>query len=239
MNSHIPNIDIYLDSASAEEISEFSSRDTQLIQGITTNPTLIRSAGVTSYIEFVKKLIDKVPTLPISVEVLSDDIQEMKIQAEKLSSIAENIWVKIPVTNTKKESTANLVSFLNSSEIKVNLTAIFTLDQVRDHAAKLETEHPIIYSIFAGRIHDAGQDAELIVKSIANHLHNRNNIKLLWASTREAYNIVQASNSGCHIITMTAPLINKLSNFGKNLESFSQETVQMFLDDAIKSDYKI
>jgi transaldolase len=234
--SDIP-INIYLDSASSQEIFKFYSNAQIPVSGFTTNPSLMKSAGVTNYLSFVEEVTKKIPDLPISFEVLSDDLIEMKRQALKLSSIAPNVYVKIPVVNTKNQSTAKIVGELNKDGVKLNITAIFSKSQVLEHLECIENKTDIVFSVFSGRISDTGVNAMNVVSEIKSLCESYSNVQLLWASTRELYNIVQAIESGCNIITITSPILEKMTLLNKNLIDYSLETVKMFLDDAESSGY--
>lgn len=230
-------IEVYLDSASADEIFEFYSNPEWKIDGFTTNPTLMRAAGVTNYLDFVRQVTSRISDSPISFEVLADDLEKMRDQAIRLQKIAENVWVKIPVSNSKGESTAKLVGQLNKIGVKVNVTAMFTLRQIEENFNEVQGGQEVIFSVFAGRISDAGYNAQKLLSDFTKITRENSQIKVLWASTREAYNLVQAAESGCQIITLTAPLLRKTQMFGKDLDDYSIETVQMFLDDAMASGY--
>jgi transaldolase len=231
-------IEIYLDSASTNEIFDYYSNPEWAIDGFTTNPTLMRAAGVNSYLDFVYDVTSRISDLPISFEVLVDDLSAMRDQAIRLNKVAQNVWVKIPVSNSKGESTAKLVGELNKEGIKVNVTAMFTMQQIEENFNQVIAGQEVIFSVFAGRISDAGYNSQELISDFTKVTQASKNIKVLWASTREAYNLVQAVQSKCQIITLTAPILQKTSLFGKNLKDYSLETVQMFLNDANASGYK-
>jgi transaldolase len=231
-------IDVYLDSASIEEIFQFYSNPEWSIDGFTTNPTLMRAAGVTNYLDFVRQVTSEISDLPISFEVLADELDEMKDQAYRLHEIAENIWVKIPVSNTKGKSTAKLVGELNKVGVKVNVTAIFTMQQIEENYKEVLDGQKVIFSVFAGRISDAGYNAQKMLSDFAKVTKDNSKVKLLWASAREAYNLIQAKESGCHIITLNSSILSKTLLFGKDLNDYSRETVQMFLTDAKASGFE-
>ncbi len=205
------------------------------VDGFTTNPTLMRKAGVKDYSGFVQEVVSRV-SLPISFEVFADDLSEMERQAKKLASYADNIYVKIPVTNTKGEPTYSLIEKLASEGIKQNITAIFTLSQIDNVIKSLGSATPSIISIFAGRIADTGIDPKVIIKyALARALSNQ---EILWASCREIYNIYEAEDIGCHIITVPQDMIDKAATLAnKDLALYSKETVKMFYDDAAASGY--
>lgn len=230
---------IFLDSASAEEISEYYQTSREFISGFTTNPTLMKNSGVQDYKSFMREILNEVRDLPISFEVFADDLDEMKKQAHILAGVAPNVYVKIPVTNTKGIPTNRLVSELNKEGIPCNVTAIMTLHQIQKIYESLESSNPIILSVFAGRIADTGRNPEPILQEICRYVKSQPNISILWASTRELLNIFQASSSGCDIVTVTSPLLKKLKNVGKDLDQLSLETVEMFYIDAKSAGYSI
>jgi transaldolase len=227
---------IFCDGADYEEIIKMSKNP--YIKGFTTNPTLMRSSGVTNYEKFCKKILKKVNKKSVSFEVFSDDLNEMYDQAIKIASWGKNVYVKIPITNTKGYSCIKLILKLIELKVKINITAVFTLDQIKKISGALNNEDCIV-SIFSGRIADTGINPELIVKQAIKLFFKRKKIKVLWASTRELYNIYQAMNSKCHIVTAPISIINKLSLFNKNLKQYSLETIKMFYNDAKKANYKI
>jgi transaldolase len=229
-------IEIYSDGSDKNEmISAYESN--KLVSGFTTNPTLMRKSGVVNYIEFMKDITSTIKDLPISFEVFADDIEEMEKQAITIASYGPNIYVKIPVTNTEGKSTKHLVKKLLNMGIKVNVTAVFTKKQIKELKSYLDSPTQVILSIFAGRIADTGIDPKPIVKYALKI--SPSNVKILWASPREVFNIYEADKLGCHIITVTPDLINKLSLNGKNLNDYSLDTVKMFYNDAKKSNYII
>lgn len=226
------------------------------VSGFTTNPTLMRQAGVTSYEEFAHECIEFLasarPETCLSLEVFADDVDTMYRQAIKIQSWGAmrkyRVYVKIPVMNTKRENTYDLIKSLSALGVNVNVTAVFTKEQIDRVVSALDPRVKSIVSIFAGRIADAGVDPVDIVKHAVNRITTDSNlyvedkhpsIQTLWASPREIYNYVQAQNCGCNIITMTPELIKKLNTFGKDLTDYSYETVKMFYDDACKSGFKI
>ncbi len=231
------NIKIFADGADISTIKSLSNLD--YIKGFTTNPTLMRKSGVENYEEFAKSVLEIVEDKPISFEVFADDIDEMYIQAKKISSWGNNVNIKIPITNTRGEDTSNIISSLCKEGIHINVTAIFTNYQIENLLKKLNNETKIILSIFAGRIADTGVDPVPLIKKIVELTKNSQNTEVLWASPRELLNIYHAENSGCHIITIASDIINKLNLIGKDLDNFSKETVKMFYSDAKKSGYKI
>lgn len=239
---HIPRLEelkikIFSDGADLDSI--ISAYQEGVVKGFTTNPTLMSKAGITNYMAFASEVLRVVTDLPVSFEVFSDDFDGMREQAEKLSALASNVYVKIPVTNTRGESSAPLIHELSSRGLKLNITAILSPRQVKEVAEALDPETPAIVSVFAGRIADTGRDPLPIMTEALNILSQRPKAELLWASPREALNIIQAESIGCHIITVTPPLLAKARLFGKDLEEFSLETVKMFYHDAVKSGFRI
>jgi transaldolase len=209
-----------------------------LIKGFTTNPTLMRKDGVTDYEGFAREVLAAIPDRPVSFEVLSDDLDEMERQARKIVAWGSNANVKIPITNTQRVSTVPLIRRLARDGIKVNVTGMTTLDQVKAAGAALgEGKAYSIVSVFGGRVADTGRDPVPMMAEAVKLLQPYPNIELLWASPRELLNIFQADAVGCHIITVTADILKKLPLIGKDLDQYSQETVQMFRDDAVKAGY--
>lgn len=210
-----------------------------LIKGFTTNPTLLRKAGVSNYEAFAMDILKAIPDRPISFEVFSDEFDDMEAQAKKISSWGKNVYVKIPITNTRRESSLNLIKNLARSGIMVNVTAMMTLDQVRDVTHVLAGGPPSNVSVFAGRIADTGRDPVPIMAAALELIRPYPNIELIWASPRELLNIFQADSIGCHIITVTNDILKKLDLVGKDLHDYSLETVKMFREDAIKAGYTL
>ena len=230
-------IKIFADGADKSGMLEMYKNP--LIRGFTTNPTLLRKAGVSDYQTFALDILKAIPDRPISFEVFSDEFPEMEDQARKISSWGPNVYVKIPVTNTRRESSLQLIRNLARSGIKVNVTAMMTLDQVRDVAQALADGPPANVSIFAGRIADTGRDPVPLMAAAVELIRPYPNIELIWASPRELLNIFQADAIGCHIITVTNDILKKLTLVGKDLHDYSLETVQMFRDDALKAGYTL
>ena len=210
-----------------------------VIQGFTTNPTLMRKAGVSDYEAFARDVLREVKDRPISFEVFSDEFAEMETQAMKLASWGQNVYVKIPVTNTRGESSAALIRRLAGRGVKVNATAILTLAQVQEIARSLAGGPPSIISVFAGRIADTGVDPLPIMKAALETVAPYPNIEIIWASPREVLNIVQADQIGCHIITVTGDLLKKLPVLGRGLDEMSLDTVRMFHRDAAAAGYTL
>ena len=210
-----------------------------LIQGFTTNPTLMRKAGVVDYEAFAREVVSHIPDRHISFEVFSDDFAEMEQQARQIASWGENVYVKVPVCNTKGHSSAPLVGKLARAGVKLNVTAVFTLGQVSEICHALGGHAPAVISVFAGRIADAGIDPVPVMMAAKELAGMYPDIELLWASPREIFNIVQADAVGCDIITVSNDLLKKLDTLGKDLQEFSLETVKMFRQDAVKSAFSL
>jgi transaldolase len=209
------------------------------IKGFTTNPTLMRKAGVTDYERFAREILRHIPDRPISFEVFADDEIEMERQARRIARWAGNVYVKIPVTNTRRESMQNLIRRLSSDGIQINATALLSLDQVRHIAYALKGGAPSYISVFAGRIADTGRDPVPLMKSALEIMTAAPNSQLVWASPRELLNIIQADEIGCDIITVTSDVLKKIPLIGKDLHDYSLETVKMFHSDAADSGYKL
>jgi transaldolase len=232
-----PNIKIYGDGANIEEM--FNLSVSGIVDGLTTNPTLMAKAGITDYLSFAKDVLKKITSTPVSFEVFSDEIDDMYKQAKILNNLGENVYVKIPVTNTKSESTSSIVKDLSRQGIKLNVTAIFTIEQIDEICSSLHDETPSIVSIFAGRIANAGVDPEPIMKHAVSLSERNENMEILWASPREVFNVIQAERCGCHIITMTPDQIAALKDLGKDLKEYSLDTVKMFYNDATKAGFTL
>jgi transaldolase len=209
------------------------------IKGFTTNPTLMRKAAVTDYEGFAREIIDHIPDRPICLEVLADDEDEMERQAHHIAAWGPNVYVKIPVTNTRRQSMYNLIRRLTLEGIRVNATAVLAIDQVRYSAQALKGGAPSYISIFAGRVADTGRDPVPLMKSALDLMAANTNSQLVWASPRELLNVFQAEEIGCHVITLTSDILKKIRLIGKDLHDLSLETVQMFYDDAARSGYKL
>jgi len=237
----IPSLDaikIFADGASVTSMLE-AARDPR-ISGFTTNPTLMRKAGVADYRAFAREVLAGIRDKPISFEVFADDVAGMRRQAREIAAWADNVYVKVPVTNTRGAPSTDLIRELAAGGVKLNVTALCTLDQVREVAGALAGGAPSVISVFAGRIADTGRDPIPLMRealSICRDVNRR--IELLWASPREVLNIVQAAEIGCDIITVTSDLLAKLPLIGKPLDAFSLETVQMFHRDADAAGYEL
>lgn len=223
----------------AEKAGMLEMYQNPLISGFTTNPTLMKIAGVSDYEAFAKDILTHIPDKPISFEVFSDEFDEMERQALDIASWGENVYVKIPITNTKGESSVPLVATLSGNGVKVNVTAMFTVEQVQSVIPGLSKGPGSYVSVFAGRIADAGLDPLPIMREVLGLIKDYPGIELIWASPRELYNVVQADEIGCDIITATNSILKKLSSLGKDLNQFSLETVQMFYDDASEAGYTL
>ena len=229
------NIKIFADGADLDDMLELHSKP--YVKGFTTNPTLMRKAGVINYKKFAKNVLNEIKDKPVSFEVLSDNLFEMERQGLEIANWGNNVYVKVPVTNTKGVSTRDVIEKLVSEGCKVNVTAIMTNKQVEEVSAVLSPSVPSFVSVFAGRIADTGRFPEEIVKSSLVQISTLPLTELIWASPRELLNIVQANSLGCHIITLGSDLLNKVSLFGVSLEEYSIDTVRMFHADAIKSGF--
>ena len=211
----------------------------EYITGFTTNPTLMRKAGITDYEAFSRDIIASIPDRPLSFEVFADDMAEMERQARSIATWGENVYVKVPVTNTLGEPTYDLVSQLSRAGVKLNVTALMTLDQVRDVCRALEGGAPAYVSVFAGRMADTGRDPVPMMTEAVELLAKHPQIELIWASPRELLNIFQADEIGCHIITVTSDILSKLVLVGKDLGEYSLDTVKMFRADAVASGFTL
>jgi len=230
-------IKIFADGADKSNMLEMYEKP--FVKGLTTNPTLMKKAGITDYAKFCKDILKVIHDKPLSFEVFSDDFSEMERQALEISSWGSNVYVKIPITNTKKEACYQLVKKLSANKIKLNITAIMTLQQVQGVVDVLDPNVPNYISVFAGRIADTGIDPVPIMTQAVKIMKERPETELIWASPRELLNIFQADDIGCHVITVTSEIINKLSLVDYNLNEYSLDTVKMFYADALTAGYKI
>ena len=234
----LSNIKIFADGASLPAMLELGTNPR--IAGFTTNPTLMRKAGVADYRAFARDVLGAIRDKPISFEVFADEFAEMERQARDIATWGENVYVKIPVTNTRREPATALVGKLAAAGVKLNVTAICTVEQVRETARALAGGAPSVVSVFAGRIADTGRDpVPLMREALAACRAADARIELLWASPRELLNIIQAAEIGCDIITVTNDLLAKLPTIGKDLATFSLETVQMFYRDAQAAGFRL
>lgn len=230
-------VKLFADGADLAGMKEMAANP--MIKGFTTNPTLMRKAGVTDYKAFALDVLKAIPDRPVSFEVFADDFAQMERQALEIASWGANVNVKIPVTNTKGEFCGPLVERLSRAGVKLNVTALLTLDQVRRVTERLHADTPAIISVFAGRIADTGRDPVPIMAESVKVMRARPKAELIWASPRELLNIFQADAIGCHIITATNDILKKLALVGKDLDKYSLETVEMFHKDAVAAGFDI
>ena len=228
---------IFADGADKAGMLEMYEKS--FVKGLTTNPTLMKKAGITDYRAFCKDILASIKDKPLSFEVFSDDFAEMERQALEIASWGDNVYVKIPITNTKQETCYELVEKLANQKVKLNVTALMTLDQVRNVVAALDPNTPSYVSVFAGRIADTGYDPLPLMTNAVEILKVAPAAELIWASPRELLNIFQADEIGCHIITVTNDILKKLSLVGYDLNEYSLDTVKMFYADAVAAGYKL
>ena len=231
------NVKLFADGADLDSMLALYKHP--YIRGFTTNPTLMKKAGIKNYEKFAKQVIEAIPDRPVSFEVFADELSDMLAQAKVISSWGSNVNVKIPVTNTKGIFTGPIIRELSATGVKLNITAVFTLKQVRLIAENLFLDTPAIISVFAGRIADTGLDPLPLMRKSVEILNDLPKAELLWASPRELLNIIQADEVCCHIITATPDILGKLKLLGKDQDEFSLETVQMFYNDAQSAQYTI
>lgn len=230
-------VKIFADGADKSGMLEMYAKP--FIKGLTTNPTLMRKAGITDYKAFAKVILAEIKDKPLSFEVFSDDFSDMERQALEIASWGANVYVKIPVTNTKRETCYALVKKLASQKVKLNVTALMTLTQVRDVVAVLDPDVPSYVSVFAGRIADTARDPVPLMAAAVEILKMAPAAELIWASPRELLNIFQADEIGCHVITVTNDILKKLVLVGKDLSDYSLDTVKMFYKDALEAGYNL
>lgn len=230
-------VKVFADGANINEMLTLYNQG--LVKGFTTNPSLMKKAGVTNYKEFAKEVLINIKDLPVSFEVFSDDFETMEKEADALSSLGENVYVKIPIMNTKGESSIPLIKKLSYKGYHLNVTAIFTIDQFREVVEALNPEVKSIVSVFAGRIADTGTDPIELMKESSRICKTNKGVELLWASCRELYNIIEADKCNCEIITVTNDVLKKLNNMGKDLYEYSLETVKDFYKDASSLGFSI
>ncbi len=228
---------IFCDIAELNLIKKFNKK--KIVKGFTTNPSLIRKAGAKDYKSYSKKILKICQNKPVSLEVFADNYSEMKKQAMKINTWANNIYVKIPVCNSKGKFMGQIIKELNSQNIKLNITAVYTAKQTEKVLKQINKKTKVIVSIFVGRAGDAGKDPVPEIKKSISLAKRFKNVEILWASVREPYNYLQAKQLGCHIITVPPTTIEKIENFGKTYDQLSKETVQTFLKDSQKSNFKI
>jgi len=231
------SLKIFCDIADYRIIKKFNKL--KIVKGFTTNPSLMRASGAKNYKQYSLKILKICKTKPISFEVFSDDIEGMIQQAHKIKSWGKNVYVKIPVVNSKGKFTGRVIKELSSKNVKLNITAVYTYEQVQKIVKVLNKKSKSIISIFAGRMADVGKDPVPIFKKSINLTKKYKNIEILWASTREAYNFLQAKDLGCQIITTPPKIIEKINNFGKSYNNLTLDTVKGFLKDSRKSKFRI
>ena len=231
------SVKLFADGADKAGMLEMAAKP--FIKGLTTNPTLMRKAGITDYKSFALDVLKDIPDKPISFEVFSDDFEEMERQAIQIAGWGENVYVKIPITNTQRQSACALVRKLSNLGIKLNVTALMTPKQVREIAESLDPTVPSYISVFAGRIADTGVDPLPMMREAVELIGNGTKAELIWASPRELLNVFHADSVGCHIITATNDILKKLELIGKNLDEYSLDTVKMFYQDAKAAGFNI
>jgi len=230
-------VKIFADGADKAGMLEMASKS--FVKGLTTNPTLMKKAGIVDYKAFALEILSEIKEKPISFEVFSDDFDEMEKQALDIASWGENVYVKLPITNTKGEPIYNLISKLANKKVKLNVTAIMTLEQVKNVVSNLNPLVPSYVSVFAGRIADTGRDPLPLMIDSVNALKTNPLAELIWASPRELFNIFQADQIGCQVITVTNDVLKKLDLVGKDLNDYSLDTVKMFYNDALSAGFSI
>ena len=231
------NTKIFCDVADLVQIKKFNKK--KIVKGFTTNPSLMRKAGAKDYKSYSKKILKICKQKPVSLEVFADNYKDMKSQALKINTWGKNVYVKIPVTNSKGIFTGKIIKYLNSRNIKLNITAVYNAAQTKKILKLINRKTKVIISIFAGRAGDTGKDPVPEFKKSIILSKKYKNVKILWASVREPYNFIQAKQLGCHIITIPPSIIEKIENFGKSFNQLTRETVKAFLVDSQKSKFKI
>jgi transaldolase len=231
------NTKIFCDIAELSQIKRFNKK--KIVKGFTTNPSLMRKAGAKDYKSYSKKMIKICKNKPISLEVFADNYKEMKLQALKINTWGKNVYVKIPVTNSKGAFMGRIIKELNSKNIKLNITAVYNAKQTQKILKLINKRTDVIISIFAGRAGDVGKDPVPEFKKSILLSKKYKNVEILWASVREPYNFIQAKQLGCHIITVPPSIIEKIEKFGKSFNQLTKETVKAFLIDSKKSNFKI
>jgi transaldolase len=231
------SVKIFADGADRSGMLEMYAKP--FIKGLTTNPTLMRQAGISDYEAFSRDILSEIRDKPLSLEVLSDDFAEMERQAMKIAGWGDNVYVKIPITNTKREPSCALISRLSNAGVKVNVTALMTLTQVRDVVAALNPSVRSYVSVFAGRVADTGTDPVALMAAAVEVLRPNPQAELIWASPRELLNIFQADAVGCQVITVTNDILKKLALVGYDLDDYSLDTVKMFCKDAVAAGYNL
>ena len=229
-------IKIYCDIADKKIIKIYNKKN--IVNGFTTNPSLMRKAGAKNYQKYCKELL-KITKKPISFEVFADDEKNMIIQGKKIKSWGKNVYVKVPIVNSKGKFTGSVIKELNQQKVKLNITAVYTAEQTKKILKKIDRKTKVIISIFAGRMSDAGKDPIPEIKKSLKYAKSYKNVEILWASTREAYNFTNAKQLGCHIITAPPSIIEKITKFGNSFSSLTISTVKAFLLDSKKSKFKL
>jgi transaldolase len=237
--SDVNGLQVKLFADGADKAGMLEMYRNPMIKGFTTNPTLMNKAGVSNYKAFAQDIVKAIPDRPISLEVFSDEFDEMEQQAQEISSWGENINIKIPVMNTRRQPSYDLVRRLSEAGVKLNVTALMTLEQVREVSAALAAAPHAYVSVFAGRIADTGRDPVPLMAAAVELLRPYPQLELIWASPRELLNVFQANDVGCHIITATNDILKKLSIVGRDLHDYSLDTVKMFYNDAVQAGYKL
>ena len=227
---------IFCDIADKDIIRKFNKK--KIVKGFTTNPSLMRKAGAQNYKDYCKQIL-KITNKPISFEVFADDEKSMISQGKQISKWAKNVYVKVPYINSKSKFTGRVIKELNQNKIKLNITAVYTFKQTRQILQKIDKKTEVIISIFAGRMADAGKDPVPEIKKSVSYAKKYKNVKILWASTREAYNYLQAKQLNCDIITVPPSIIEKIENFGNTFSNLTASTVKNFLIDSRKSKFKL
>ena len=227
---------IFCDIADINQIKKFSKK--KIVKGFTTNPSLMRKAGAKDYTKYSKDIL-AITNKPVSCEVFADNSKEMISQGNKINKWGTNVYVKVPVTNSKGRFMGDAISFLNKNKVKLNITAVYTAKQTKQILGRIDKKTRVIISIFAGRMADVGKDPVPVFKRSIKISKKYKNVEILWASTREPYNFIQARKLGCQIITVPPSIIEKIEKFGKNFQSLTKDTVKGFLIDSKKSKFKI
>ena len=229
-------IKIFCDIADIKLIKKFNKKD--IVKGFTTNPSLMRKAGAKNYAKYSKEIL-KVTKKPVSCEVFADYEKEMIIQGHEINKWGKNVYVKVPITNSKGKFMGKVIKTLNKKKIKLNITAVYTANQTKKILKNIDKKTKVIISIFAGRMADAGKDPIPVFKKSINLSKKFKNVEILWASTREPYNFTQAKHLKCHIITVPPAIIEKIEKFGKTFQNLTIDTVRGFLEDTKKSKFKL
>ena len=228
---------IFCDIAELDQIKKFNKK--KIVKGFTTNPSLMRKAGAKDYKSYSKKILKICKNKPVSLEVFADDYENMKKQAKQINTWAKNVYVKVPITNSKGKFMEKIITELNHQNIKINITAVYSAEQTKKILKLINKKTKVIISIFAGRAGDSGKDPVPEFRKSIALAKKFKNVQILWASVREPYNYLQAKQLGCHIITVPPIIIEKIENFGKTFSKLTKETVKAFLIDSKKSNFKI